>query len=76
MGITKNPITFFLVIILTISLSNYNVLAATGPPKCFGKCAIGYYEDHECISDCIERGYHYGGCVPNERSGKCCCTRA
>ncbi|CAL9235473.1 unnamed protein product [Arabidopsis halleri] len=75
MDLTKTSITFFLIIILAISSSNYNVLAVSGPPKCIAQCRPGYYERFECFHDCITEGYDNGRCVPGPKTGKCCCTR-
>ncbi|RID63291.1 hypothetical protein BRARA_E02308 [Brassica rapa] len=73
MTITKTSVTFFLVTILAILMSNNSVVAASGPPNCKAQCVPGKYGLHECIYDCIVAGYDYGTCNPNP-TGKCCCA--
>ncbi|CAH2058290.1 unnamed protein product [Thlaspi arvense] len=73
MNITKAYVIFFLVMILTKSLSNSNVLASSVVESakknmCYVPCTHRY-SDWECFHDCFLKDYNDGRCV----AGRCCC---
>ncbi|KAF8093982.1 hypothetical protein N665_0373s0036 [Sinapis alba] len=75
MAISKISVIFLLVITLSVYMSNYNVLGASGPPNCIAQCVPGKYGVRECVHDCVMNGYSYGTCAPPYLTGKCCCTK-
>ncbi|XP_019084703.1 PREDICTED: putative defensin-like protein 55 [Camelina sativa] len=73
MSITKTFVIFFLVVILTNSLSNSGVLAssvieASNYDSCTRPCTK-MYGNYECRYDCTFMKYKDGQCV----AGRCCC---
>ncbi|KAG7563476.1 hypothetical protein ISN44_As10g002770, partial [Arabidopsis suecica] len=80
MNITKAYVIFFLVVILTNSLSNSGVLASSVScicvtvietsknDVCSTPCTIRY-GTFECFHDCILEHYRDGNCI----NGRCCC---
>ncbi|XP_019083151.1 PREDICTED: defensin-like protein 44 [Camelina sativa] len=80
MSITKTSMTFLLLIVLTVSLSNYNVLASEIKPTgridnmCKTTCSATY-GNGKCGVDCRNAGFSSGQCVTFGRFvNKCCCT--
>ncbi|KAG7574686.1 hypothetical protein ISN44_As09g028520 [Arabidopsis suecica] len=78
MGITKTSVTVFLVIMLTISFSYYNVVAESViEPAKYGPCTFicdNRRDNFACFSDCLSDIYPDGGhCVGNP--ARCCCIR-
>ncbi|XP_023639088.1 putative defensin-like protein 60 isoform X1 [Capsella rubella] len=76
MNITKTYVIFFLVVILTNSFSNINVLASPAVIEtskndvCFIPCTARYRE-YECWFDCTYKKFKDGACV----NGRCCCKK-
>ncbi|XP_023639090.1 putative defensin-like protein 60 isoform X2 [Capsella rubella] len=75
MNITKTYVIFFLVVILTNSFSNINVLASpvietSKNDVCFIPCTARYRE-YECWFDCTYKKFKDGACV----NGRCCCKK-
>ncbi|AEC05768.1 unnamed protein product [Arabidopsis thaliana] len=73
MNITKAYVIFFLVVILTNSLSNSDALASsvietTKNDVCSTPCTIRY-GTFECFQDCILDHFRDGNCI----NGRCCC---
>ncbi|XP_019102098.1 PREDICTED: putative defensin-like protein 60 [Camelina sativa] len=73
MMITKTSVIFFLVVILTNSPSNSDVLASpvfetSKNDVCTIPCSTRY-GNYECWFDCTDRRYKDGECV----NGRCCC---
>ncbi|AEC10181.1 Defensin-like protein 54 [Arabidopsis thaliana] len=78
MGIKKTSATVFLVIILTISFSYYDVEAESViEPAKYGACLFlcdARRDDHACFYDCTNVAiYRTGHCVGNPP--RCCCIR-
>ncbi|AEC05774.1 unnamed protein product [Arabidopsis thaliana] len=73
MNITKSYVILFLVVVMTNSLSNSEVLVApvietAQNDVCFVPCT-SRYGHYECAFDCMHKRYKDGGCV----HGRCCC---
>ncbi|CAL9236676.1 unnamed protein product [Arabidopsis halleri] len=78
MGITKTSVTVFLVIMLAISISYYNVVAESVlEPAKDGACLFlcdNRRDFHACVHDCTLNDIYRGGhCVGNP--ARCCCIR-
>ncbi|CAH2048236.1 unnamed protein product [Thlaspi arvense] len=83
MGITKTPMACLLIVILTVSVSHYDVLALGGAEtKTFtfnfdhcGRVCSDDYGRYECFTDCWVARYSDGDCLsrsPNDPK-RCCC---
>ncbi|KAL0701813.1 hypothetical protein Bca4012_057935 [Brassica carinata] len=79
MGAPKTFMTFFLLVILGISLSN-QIMFTSGAEmeglsyaRCFNSCADETSDEFSL--DCIERGYKTGECDAPTGKGtfRCCC---
>ncbi|KFK37865.1 hypothetical protein AALP_AA3G039400 [Arabis alpina] len=75
MSFTKILMTFFLVVILVVSISNQNVIGSemkiSKTYQCFNQCTSdsGAFGPHRCNKDCMAYGYVDGQCI----TGLCCC---
>ncbi|XP_019092642.1 PREDICTED: defensin-like protein 43 [Camelina sativa] len=81
MGVTKTFVTFLLLITLTTSMSNYNILASKIKPtgrirdQCKNICSTTY-GNGKCDADCRKVGFSSGRCVTSSRfRNKCCCNK-
>ncbi|CAF1924732.1 unnamed protein product [Brassica oleracea] len=80
MTITKTLVTLFLVVALTASLFNSNILASDVEKTKYTFCAKSLCTDsytlYMCMTDCAEKGYSMGACiVPSPNAPlRCCCT--
>ncbi|EOA37876.1 hypothetical protein CARUB_v10011472mg [Capsella rubella] len=80
MDITKRFVTIFLVVILTVSFSNNNILAKTTNQQtlhCIEKCSQ-FYGNLKCYKDCRNQHYDGGQCDDASKGQKlpqpkCCC---
>ncbi|EOA32633.1 hypothetical protein CARUB_v10015928mg [Capsella rubella] len=80
MDITKNFVTIFLVVILTVSFSNNSISARTTNGQtihCIGKCSQ-FYGNMECYKECRSLHYAEGQCDAASKDQalpqpKCCC---
>ncbi|KAF8100027.1 hypothetical protein N665_0232s0003 [Sinapis alba] len=80
MSARKHFVTFFLAVMLAISLSKNDVWAFEQPSDCLGiQCgptAHGRYGAYECQKDCQGRGFHNGACfIISLHNTQCCCNK-
>ncbi|KAF2593750.1 hypothetical protein F2Q70_00045464 [Brassica cretica] len=82
MGVPKTLMTFLLLVILGVSLSNQIVFTSGAEIEkfsydhCSTLCVDGKYGSHYCFEDCIEKGFNTGDCASPHREGpfRCCCS--
>nr|ACJ68118.1 hypothetical protein [Brassica napus] len=80
MGVLKTLMTFLLLVILGVSLSNQIVFTSEiekfSYDHCSTLCVDGKYGSHYCFEDCIEKGFNTGDCASPHREGpfRCCCS--
>ncbi|CAL9230866.1 unnamed protein product [Arabidopsis halleri] len=82
MGITKNLVIFFHIVILAVLLSNQIILASGADIKkfsydhCYHLCEDGGYGSRECFVDCTLKGFPKGDCAsPTPKDPyRCCCN--
>ncbi|CAH2070276.1 unnamed protein product [Thlaspi arvense] len=78
MNFIKTYVSIFLVLVLTISFSNYIILAKPAMRitdyKCIEPCAT-FYGNRKCYNDCISHHYDGGQCDGTEggKPPQCCC---
>ncbi|EOA32304.1 hypothetical protein CARUB_v10015566mg [Capsella rubella] len=78
MDILKTFVTIFLVVILTISFSNNNILAKSVDQqiyRCIDHCPQ-FYGNRKCYMDCRKKNYDGGQCdyiIKGPTTPLCCC---
>ncbi|CAN7112156.1 unnamed protein product [Brassica rapa subsp. narinosa] len=88
MGFTKKTVSFFLVVLLAVSLFTQNSMVSAGRyikpkersvgKKCLAITCTMTYTTQQCSTHCIQMGYATGDCLPKEAAKPqppeyCCC---